>query len=281
MKTKKQGLKVANLCKAAKRETATKNCSDPEIFEAINKHYTRAKKTTGCEPVKSWIDHRFTARLDQIAHTLPDEGYSMGSEIRVRCAKLTGSDDRRQQYAKSCTWRASHGRIDLKITPDELKNIDCTGGLVTYIYPNQRNKVKKCWWYAGKGQKQHFELIKIEGYVFAGYHSINKAKALAGGLQNIDLQKQAKKRAEYDQKQKLIWQKKVARATRMQYCYQDSINAHNCETGTKAFILRCQLDAEKRYRGSFLLKIAAEKSTSSVQYVKKMIEYRASKIVTK
>lgn len=283
MKTKKQDQKVAQICtKYAKVETALQHCNqDPEMIEAIYKHYNRAILSAKFpdKTVKKQMDDRIIERLDEIARNLPDDGYSMGSMYYVHCKRLTGQYSRCSEYAKSSHFSAKHSRVDLKITSDEYRNISIIGGLVTYIYPNQRNKVKKCWWYVGRGQKQHFELIKIEGYVYAGYHSTDKAKTLAGGLQNIELQKQAKKRAELDLKQKQIWQKKVAQATRMQYCYQDSRDAGNCETGTKAFILRCQLNANKRYRGSFLLKIAAEKSTSSLSYVKKMIEHKASKII--
>ena len=283
MKTKKQGQKVAQLCaKYTKVETAISHCNyNAEMIEAVKKHYSRIG-TSSIKSVKNWLDERIESKLTMIARAMPDEGYSMGSVVRVQFAhRLAGINDRTRDYANSCTWHAQHGSVVIDISADEYHNMQVIGGLVTYIYPNQRNKVKKCWWYAGRGQKQHFELIKVEGYVYAGYHSTNKAKALAGGLQNIELQKQAKVREANDLKQKQIWQKKVAQATRMQYCYQDSIDAHNCETGTKAFILRCGLNENKRYRGSFLLKIAAEKSTSSVQYVKKMIEYKAGKIVTK
>lgn len=198
MKTKKQGKKVARICaKYAKVETAISHCNkDSEMIEAVKKHYVRKKEHWYDYTVKSWIDNRLTDKLEDIACTLPDENYSMGSIVRVWCTKLVGVDDRRQRYANSCTWRPTYGMIGVRITPDELRHIECIGGLVTYIYPNQHARVKKCWWYAGRGQKQYFEMIKVEGYVFAGYHATDKAKALAGGLKNIELQKEAKKRAE-------------------------------------------------------------------------------------
>ena len=84
--------------------------------------------------------------------------------------------------------------------------------------------------------------------------------------------KEAEKRQIEAEKQ---YNKAYYKALRLQYSIEDSLKV-NCETGTKAFILRCGLDSTKKYRGSFLMKVATEKSKSlSIQYVKKMIEYKA------
>jgi len=283
MKTEKLGKRVVNLCaKYAKAETAIQYCNkDPEMMEAVSKHYNRAilagKKTS---TVRQWLDDRITTRLYHIAMNMPDEGYSMGSVIRVQMGRLVGVHDRTQKYANSCRWRATYGCVEVKLTPEEFRNIRCDGGLVTCIYPNQKDKVKKCWWYAGKGQKQHFELLKVGGYIYAGYHSTSKVMALEGGTANLEQQKQAKAQKLLSEKEKKAVERKMAIATRQQYDYADSI-AVNCEPGTKAFILRCGLDKNKRYRGSFLLKVATEKSTYSIPYIQRMIKYRASKMINR
>ena len=62
----------------------------------------------------------------------------------------------------------------------------------------------------------------------------------------------------------------------MQYSYQDSIDAGNCIFGTKAFIIRLGLDINKKYRGSFLIKQAKEKSASSLFYIERMMRYKAN-----
>lgn len=51
-----------------------------------------------------------------------NSGYSMGEVVIVRC---NGKDvvryDRTQEYAKSCKWRANHGRVVLNFTKKSLK----------------------------------------------------------------------------------------------------------------------------------------------------------------
>ena len=64
------------------------------------------------------------------------------------------------------------------------------------------------------------------------------------------------------------------KALRLQYTFNDSLKAGNCEVGTKAFQLRLGLSDVKKYRGSYILKLAKEKSTSSVYYVERMIKAR-------
>jgi hypothetical protein len=69
-----------------------------------------------------------------------------------------------------------------------------------------------------------------------------------------------------------IFQKSFAKAARLQYSYSDSIACGNCEAGTRAFILRLQLNSNKKYRGFYLLNLAKEKSTSSVSFIQRMIK---------
>jgi hypothetical protein len=262
---KKEGLKVAKLCATYVNEkTATSKCTTDEQKNAVRKHFERVKNQEPEKTVQQWITTRLKSNLQEIAHNLPMDGYSMGSIYTVRCNRLSGCYDREHEYANSCKYRAQHGRVDAKISLEEYRNISIIGGLITHIAPNQHTKVKKCWWYAGKGQKSNFVLIRQNGYIFEGYHSLTKSGALEGGLRNI-----------VAKKEKEVAAKKYARALRAQYTYQDSIDAGNCEIGTKAFILRCNLNAAKKYRGAFLLKTAQEKSTSSISYVKRMIEHKA------
>lgn len=240
----------------------------------------RSKKTT----VKSWIDqslqNKLKNKLENLAAGLPDMGYSMGAKMVVstNIGGLSGYYDNRSNYSKSCKYRPTHGYFQLKISFDELKNAENIGGLFTYVYPNQKNKVKKCWWFERIGEKQYYELKKVYGYVFEGYHHIDKQACKKGGLANIERKKQDAKRKKQAEKEKQVFAKNYKKALRLQYGYNDSLNAGNCETGTKAFILRCNLDSKKQYRGSFLLKVAHEKSTHSVSYVERMIRHKAKNI---
>jgi len=228
--------------------------------EIINKVNNRTANNA-VQSVKVFCDTLIKKRLQKIANALPDEGYSMGSVVNVWFNKICGQDDRTEEYDGN-DWTAKHGRVDLDLTLEELRNIKVIGGLVTYI-SKQRAKVKKCYWYSCTGAKQHFELFKVDGFIYGDYHSTNKDEAKERGQIKIDRIKRKK-----------VNERKYKAACRKQYSYQDSIDAGNCKSGTRAFIMRLGLDSTKKYRGNFLLKKAAEKSTSSVRFIKQMIEFK-------
>ena len=262
----KKAVKIAS--KTNNLSTAIRNCKQDKELEAIvTKIFSRADKTE--ISVKKWIENRLTAKLQQIADAMPSTGYSMGEKITVKCNKLTAVSDRRKRYANSCKYSPTWGYYDYTIQPSDLNKIEVIGGVVTFIYPNQKSKVKKCYWLASEGQKSNFKLQKIEGFVCFGYHGIDKKTTKERGtavFNHINTREIAKKKQE----------KRYNQALKNLYTYQDSIDCGNCEVGSKAFILRCSLDSHKKYRGSYLLKLATEKSTSSISYVKKMIEYKSN-----
>jgi len=263
--------KVVGLRKKYKSiETMLRHAS-AEQRVILEKQERRWKNRITKDFPKSFCDNLIKNKMQEIANAMPDEGYSMGSVVKVSFATLTVRDDRTETYAKSCSYRPTHGAVTYKLTADEIRNISIIGGIVTYIYPKQRNKVKKCYWYAGVGSKNRFSYEKVEGFVFADFHSKNKELAKIGGLANIARKKNRIKLAKEQAKEQALYQKKYRKALRSEYSYQDSLNAGNCEVGTKAFILRLKLDEEKNYRGSFLLKKAKEKSTSAVYFIEKMI----------
>lgn len=256
---------VKIMAKYVNESTQIRKCNgNKELIDIINKINERSKNT---EPltVREFCKKLIVDRLAKIAKALPDDGYRMGGKVVVKCGKFTGVCDTRKDYANSCKYSATHGYVELIITPAELRCISVVGGLVTYTYPNQRNKVKKCYWYAGKGSKYHFSLYKVEGFIYAGYHALTKEAAKAGG-----------ERVKAYEKEKKHLVSDVSKALRLRYSYVDSLKV-NCEAGTKAFILRCSLDITKKYRGSYLLKIAKEKSAYSVPYVERMIRAKVAR----
>lgn len=250
-----------------KHEQINKKLIDKKQSERIE----RSKKTT----VKYWIDQRLQSKLknklENLAACLPEMGYSMGSKYQVCLLTLfTGNYSDCSEYAKSCKFRATHGNFTLKISVDEFKNAENIGGIFTYIYPNQKRKVKKCWWYVSTGQKNNYQIAKKHGYIFEGFHGETYEAAKKGGERNIQAKKAELIRKKQNEKQKEQAEKNYKKALRLQYSYSDSLKV-NCEPGTKAFILRCGLDASKQYRGSFLVKVATEKSPLSLPFVKRMI----------
>lgn len=241
---------------------------------------------TVSELLKNRLQKKLEKKLRILANGLPSMGYSMGAEYVVRFNKFKGDWNDKQEYSRSSKFRATHGYFELKIDRDTLENATVEGGLFTYIYPNQKWSVKKCWWYVATGEKQHYKLKKEYGYVYAGFHAYTRIDAKKGGENNTKIEKQRVKREKEAAKLREINAKKATKeqakkeklfkkALRMQYSYEDSISAGNCIAGTKAFILRLHLDSSKKYRGKFLLDAAEKKSRSSVSYVKKMIEKRA------
>jgi len=259
-----------------KHEQENKKAIDKKQAERIE----RSEKTT----VKSWIDQRLQSKLknklENLAAGLPDMGYSMGAKYEIELLKtFKGIYSNCQTYSKSCKYRPTHGYFELKISLDEFKNSENIGGVFTYIYPNQKRKVKKCWWYERAGEKQYYSIVKVEGYIYKGYHSKSKEQAKkTGDLLEKTAKEQAKKAKQQAKNRIESFKKEYSRALRFQYSYSDSLICGNCEIGTKAFILRCKLDKTKKYRGSFLLKVAHEKSTHSVSYVERMIRHKAKNI---
>jgi len=234
---------------------------DLEVIEIVKKRRERASNKTNYNTknaVKQFCTNLINARLKNIAKNLPDEGFSMGSDVYVYCGKFIGHDDRTQEYAKSCKYRPTHGRVNLRLHPADLRNTVVVGGLITHILPDQKSQIKKCYWYVGKGSKSNFQLTVECGFIFAGFHAKTKEAAKIGGQRNIDRAKEEAKKAE-------TW----AKALRLQYSYADSINAGNCEAGTKAFALRHNLNTSKKYRGAYLLNLATGATT--ISFVERMI----------
>ena len=242
-----------------------------ELSAAVTKHFKRRQKVETIS-VKTFCYELIQKRLNKLAYYLPSDGYSMGGVQKITVNKyLEGIYDDRRNYANSCKYRPTHGFVNYNIKFNELKNYSVIGGLITYIYPNQKTKVKKCFWLQGSGKKQNFELKEIQGYIYNDYHGLCKKNVFEQGEKNRKREAERKKQAEKTAKNK-------AKALNCLYSYEDSLKSGNCEAGTRAFILRCKLDINKKYKGKTLLKIAKEKSTSSIGFVNRMLYYKASKL---
>lgn len=265
---KKLNKKADDLIKKYPGQTAISKASqEPELLKLVELKLKRKAEKLKIISVKKWCDNRILTKLNAIAKAMPDEGYSMGSLIVVNFAKLTVFNDRTSNYSNGCKCRATHGKVELKMNLNEFINTSVIGGLITYIEPNQKSLVKKCYWYYGVGSKQNFQLIKVNGFIFNGYHGNTKEEAKQGGQYLIDCEKQKEKEA-----------KNYKKALRLQYTFQDSLKAGNCEAGSEVFCKRCGIDKNKTYRGTFLIKIATQKGLNTLSYLNRMIAYKASKL---
>lgn len=245
-----------------------------EVSKAVQRHFNRRQKVEQIT-VNAFCDELLQKRLNKLAYYLPSDGYSMGGTRKITINRYLQSvyDDRRN-YANSCKYRPTHGYVNYNIKFDELKNYSVIGGLITYIYPNQKTKVKKCFWLQGSGKKQNFEIKKIEGFIYNDYHGLDKKNVFEQGEKN-------RKRAIERKKQAEKAEKAEKKALNCLYSYEDSLKSGNCEDGTKAFILRCKLDINKKYKGRTLLKIAREKSTNSISFVNRMLNFKALELCKK
>jgi hypothetical protein len=246
-------------------------CKDKQLVDIIEKMRIRKQNQSQSLTVKNFCDKLIEKRLYEIAHALPNHGYIMDSFVNVilKGTELRQCDYRTSEYATTSNYKANHGSVNFQITPQDLRHTYVVGGLVTYIYPDQKSKVKRCYWISRIGFKQYFILSKVEGYVYEDFHSVYKNEAKKGGERNLMIRKNDSKNA-----------KLFKKAARLQYNYDDSIAAGNCAVGTQSFISFMHLNISKSYRGTYLLKVAQIKSKSSVAAIKRMIEFKATVILT-
>lgn len=271
MKTKKE---LREFKKLISRKTIPFFQFESELSRAVKTHFER-RKIIDDVTVKHWIDANIIDKLNYLAKYLPSDDYSMGGVRKIIVNKyLKGIYDDCSSYANSCRYKPTHGFVSYQIKADDLKNYSVIGGLITYIYPNQKSKVKKCFWIDGIGKKQNFEIVKIEGYICYNYHGTDKKNVLSKGIENEKRDKEQKKQGEKIAKNK-------AKTLNCLFGFKDSLDAGNCEAGTRAFILRCKLDINKKYKGKTLLKIANEKSTNSVHFINRMLSHKTSKLCYK
>lgn len=279
MKTRKESYERAyKICqKYVGHDTRINHANgDQEVIDVVNTINNRSTRVPYVS-VKEFCDDLIRQKLRLFAQNLPDQGYSMGSYVRVYFNKLRYLDDRTKEYAKSCKWRARHGEVNYTLTKREYQTFNVIGGVITFIEPNQKSRVKKCTWLNGVNHKGDFKIIKVEGYIYEGYHSTSKNGALMGGKLNIQRAKEQEQRERENLKKRIENEKKYNKALRLQYSYQDSIDCGNCEVGTKAFIMRLKLNPNNKYRGSFLIKRASEESPRSLPFITKMINYKIHK----
>jgi hypothetical protein len=262
MKNYEKAVKLTE--KYQNEKTMLRNCNGNNEASEIVKKILARKMFHVEQSVRQFCDGLIKNKLLHIAENLPATGYSMGDKKTASFGKFSQTCDNRSRYSGKYAGSETHGHVSLRLTKGEYLHTSVIGGLITYIYPGQKSKVKKCYWIEGRGNKGNMELERVHGFIYAGYHSTDKKQAFEGGKRVLSVEKM-----------KANKEKLMAKAMRCQYSFADSLAAGNCEAGTRAFVLRLGLDGSKKYRGKFLLQLAENKSTSSVLYVKRMIEWKA------
>lgn len=229
------------------------------------------------------IRKTYEDKLYEIANHLDSTGYSMGEYKRVvlnisKSECIAACKNTTKDYSNSCRWKPTYGDVTLHLNLNELRSIEIICGVITIIDVNQKNKsVKSCTVISSTGSKNTYKLTREKMFLAGDYHSKTKEGAKEGAKRNEEQRKEKERQQKLEVKFKKEFEVKFKKAARLQYCFQDSLNANNCEIGSKAFCLRVGISIENKYRGSYLLKLAQEKSTSSVCFINKMIEAKIEK----
>lgn len=237
--------------------TRTKHASNDKVCDILSKRYYRL--TNPVPTMREFCDNLIIDRLNKLADALPDSGYSMGEYKRFSAGKMVGIRDNTENYANSCKWSPTHGNVHYNIKLKNLKHWYVIGGVATYIYPNQKRQIRKCFWLSSEGNKQFFELTTEKGYIVGGRHAYNYKCALT----YLHIDTETKKQAKQTEKQ-------YKAALRKQYTFADSQNAGHCLPGALIFCRRVGIDPGRKYRGAYLLKLARTRAPYAISYLNQM-----------
>lgn len=131
---------------------------------------------TGIDAYKA----RLKERLEGFAWCLPSSGYSMGEFRHIYCRHLgiVSSYDATHEYAKSCKFRATHGRVEVELPVRLLAKAEDMSGMITVRGKQIQNRIWKCQWVAfdytrnGRGIiNSDITFHMVSGYVVRGSHS--------------------------------------------------------------------------------------------------------------
>jgi hypothetical protein len=208
--------------------------------------------------VRDSIWRPYQGLLNNIARSLPNMGYEMGQYNRVYLRKtdFVGRWDNANEYSCSSKYKATHGECVLNISVKELKQTTIIAGLVTVVGEKIQKNFFKCKWVTSTGKKQFFRLNMIDGYLFEGYHFTASGLKEAKGF--VRAYKDKASIVKGDVKLKNISQKFNLNEIFVEY--QDSLNAGNCESGTRNFanINSIDLSTTGAVRADYLVRILEE-----------------------
>lgn len=221
---------------------------------------------------------RILANITNIAKTLPASGYSMGETKTLSLSKgrFSATIDCREYYARSCSYRPTHGEVSVIISPRDLMGVRIRGGRPTRIVGSYSKDIRKCEWiewqtesYRGKVTSVSIKWVK--GYLVRGWHttSLQAAKEkLASCKESEKKAAAAIKKAAAAMKDK---EKEFKRILKTDICFADSVKAGNCRPGTIAFCMSQGLRISSLIKGEELLSLADK---DSLFYIAKIFAYK-------
>ena len=143
------------------------------IIDSNNRIASHTPVLTGIDAYKA----RLKKRLMGLAGCLPDSGYRMGEFKHISCRHLgiVSSYDATDEYAKSCKFRATHGRVEVELPIRLLAKAENMHGMITVRTKQIQNRIWKCQWvvfdYTRNGRgiiNSDITFHMVSGYVVKG-----------------------------------------------------------------------------------------------------------------
>ena len=141
------------------------------------------KRIASHTPVLTGIDAykaKLMGRIDNhenLASCLPDSGYSMGEFKKITCRHLgiVATSDNREYYAKSCSYRPTHGEVTVELPIRLLAKAENMHGMITIRTKQIQNRIWKAQWvvfdYTRNGRgiiNSDITFHMVSGYVVKG-----------------------------------------------------------------------------------------------------------------
>lgn len=203
---------------------------------------------------------RILATLKEVAKTLPSSGYSMGEvkELSLTKGNYAVSIDCREYYAKSCSYRPTHGRVCINLTPKDVLRIRVICGLPTRLLGSYSKDIYKCEWIEWQKETYRGKVTSVtpkwkKGYLVGDYH----AESLEEARRQVQRMKETKRQlSEEIRTNAKIEKLTLKKAEKMKISADDSIASGNCRPGTTEFIVRYDLLERDFISGKELIEIS-------------------------
>lgn len=146
------------------------------IIDSNNRIASHTPVLTGIDAYKAILKDR----IQGLASCLPSSGYSMGEYKVITCRHLgtVSEADHREYYAKSCSYRPTHGRVEVELPIRLLAKAENMHGMITVRTKQIQNRIWKCQWvvfdYTRNGRgiiNSDVTFHMVSGYVVLGHRS--------------------------------------------------------------------------------------------------------------
>lgn len=146
------------------------------IIDSNNRIASHTPVLTGIDAYKAILKDR----LMGLASCLPSSGYSMGEYKTITCRHLgtVSEADHREYYAKSCSYRPTHGRVEVELPIRLLAKAENMHGMITVRTKQIQNRIWKCQWVVFDYTRNGRGIINsdvtfhiVSGYVAQGSHA--------------------------------------------------------------------------------------------------------------